>query len=57
MEESFERTLSIIPQGVMMYTLPEDYNVPEAKCQFLNKQMSTILAKTKGGGKGAESSQ
>jgi hypothetical protein len=39
MQESFERTLEIIPQGVMVYSESET----SAFCDFMNKEMAHTL--------------
>lgn len=40
MQESFEKTLEIIPQGIMVYSEAKENG---AKCDFMNKEMKDTL--------------
>ena len=40
MQESFEKTLEIIPQGIMVYSEAKE---AAAKCEFMNKEMKDTL--------------
>lgn len=41
MRASFEHTLSVIPQGVMVYS--DEFKMEKSECSFVNQHMNELL--------------
>ena len=41
MRASFEHTLSVIPQGVMVYS--DEFKMEKSECSFINQHMNELL--------------
>jgi hypothetical protein len=41
MRSSFEHTLSVIPQGVMVYS--DEFKMEKSECTFVNQHMNDLL--------------